>query len=171
MISFPKGIPLSKPLELVLETIAGDNSEVHGTSRKGIMRFLEFRMEVAQTFLAQHNNVPEDSTDLSKQENNTDRSVPEKKTSCEGSAPHLRPQKGTTSFTGGQPEERSALQSDKLSWENLNLVCNMQGVCVLGSCTRPLHSLSQRSSVINCSLRQKGQYSCALLKELRVQRY
>ncbi|XDV22524.1 hypothetical protein PO909_027405 [Leuciscus waleckii] len=33
---------------------------VCGTPRKGIMQFLEFRMEVAKTFLAQHNNAQED---------------------------------------------------------------------------------------------------------------
>ncbi|CAM4635621.1 unnamed protein product [Leuciscus chuanchicus] len=44
---------------------------VRGTPRKGIMQFLEFRMEVAKTFLAQH-NAQEDTTDLSEQEDNTE---------------------------------------------------------------------------------------------------
>lgn len=41
---------------------------VHGTPRKGIMQFLEFRMEVAKTLLAQHNDAQEDNTDHSEQE-------------------------------------------------------------------------------------------------------
>ncbi|KAI7790921.1 putative piggyBac transposable element-derived protein 3-like [Triplophysa rosa] len=55
-----------------------DHTE-RGTPRNGIMQFLEFRMEVAKTFLAQHNNSQEDSTDLSEQEDNTDHSEPKKK--------------------------------------------------------------------------------------------
>ncbi|XP_042613224.1 uncharacterized protein LOC122145142 [Cyprinus carpio] len=61
---------------------------VRGTPRKGIMQFLEFRMEVAKTYLAQHNNEQEDSTDLSEQENNTDHSEPEKKRTVK-EVPHI----------------------------------------------------------------------------------
>ncbi|KAL7391747.1 hypothetical protein ABVT39_014044 [Epinephelus coioides] len=52
------------------------------------MQFLEFRMEVAKTFLAQHNNVQEDSTDLSEQEDNTDHLEPEKKSPVK-EVPHI----------------------------------------------------------------------------------
>uniref|UniRef100_A0A8C1ND68 Si:ch211-255f4.7 n=1 Tax=Cyprinus carpio TaxID=7962 RepID=A0A8C1ND68_CYPCA len=61
---------------------------VRSTPRKGIMQFLEFRMEVAKTFLAQHNNGQEDSTDLSEQEDNTDHSEPEKKRTVK-EVPHI----------------------------------------------------------------------------------
>jgi len=41
---------------------------VCGTPKKSIMQLLEFRMEVAKTFLAQRDNgVPEDDADLSEQ--------------------------------------------------------------------------------------------------------
>lgn len=64
------------------------NHTVRDTPRKGIMQFLKFRMKVAKIFLAQHNNVQEDSTDLSEQEDNTDHSVSEKKCPVKG-MPHI----------------------------------------------------------------------------------
>ena len=46
---------------------------VRGTPKKSIMQFLEFRMEVAKTFLAQrHNDVPEEDADLLEQVDDAD---------------------------------------------------------------------------------------------------
>ncbi len=61
---------------------------VHGTPRRGIMQFLEFQMEVAKTFLAQHNNVQDDNTDFSEQENDTDLPEPGKKCPVKA-VPHI----------------------------------------------------------------------------------
>lgn len=50
--------------------------KARGTPRSGIMQFLEFRMDVAKTFLAQHSNAQDDHSEL---EDNTHLSEPEKR--------------------------------------------------------------------------------------------
>ncbi|XP_029960172.1 uncharacterized protein LOC115397835 [Salarias fasciatus] len=52
---------------------------VHGTPRKAVMQFHEFRMEVAKTFLAQFASGQEDIAELSKQENTSENLEPDKK--------------------------------------------------------------------------------------------
>ncbi|XP_047430615.1 piggyBac transposable element-derived protein 3-like isoform X2 [Mugil cephalus] len=52
---------------------------MRSTPKKCIMQFLEFRMEVAKTFLAQHNHVQEDIIHFSEQGYNTEHLEPEKK--------------------------------------------------------------------------------------------
>lgn len=58
---------------------------------KNIMQFLEFRMEVAMTFLTQHDN---DNPDISEQEDDVEDLVQGKKRPVKGGAPCLSPQEG-----------------------------------------------------------------------------
>lgn len=64
-----------------------------GAPRKSIMQFLEFHMEVARTFLAQHHSQEDDTTFAELSEGEDD-STQGKKASSDGSAPFLCPQEG-----------------------------------------------------------------------------
>lgn len=66
-----------------------------GTPEKNIMQVLEFCMEVAMTFLGQHNI---DNSDFSEQNNDPDDDEPDfypkEKSSSDGCAPCVSPQEG-----------------------------------------------------------------------------
>ncbi|TWW54301.1 hypothetical protein D4764_0194800 [Takifugu flavidus] len=64
-----------------------------GAPRKSIMQFLEFRIDVARTFLAQHHSQ-EDDADFPELSEGEDDSLERKKTSSDGSAPCVCPQEG-----------------------------------------------------------------------------